>query len=96
MASKPFQRSFGGWFDILKDWRPTCQNIKGAAAAVPSLISKLNFRMNHSEISWRSGFHFYVPLFLLDDEKRIVVAMIDHDMIEDCSKRLTLIRLICL
>jgi hypothetical protein len=51
MASKPFQRSFGGWFDILKDWRPTCQNIKGAAAAVPSLISKLNFRMNHSEIS---------------------------------------------
>lgn len=105
MASKPFQRSFGGWFDILKDWR----GINGAAVAAPSLLSKVTFRMNYSEISylatsclkmlgisWRSSFHFYVPLFLLDDEKRMVIAMIDHDMIEDCSKRLPLIQLISL
>ena len=105
MASKPFQRSFGGWFDTLKEWR----RINGAAVAAPSLLSKVTFRMNYSEISylttscrimlgisWCSSFHFYVPPFLLDNEKRMVITMIDHDMVEDCSKRFTLIRPICL
>ncbi|MFJ7937794.1 hypothetical protein ACIQYG_04580 [Peribacillus sp. NPDC096622] len=82
MPSNPFQRSFGGWFEILKDRKHSWRNINGAALAAPS-ISRI------------SSFHFYIPLFLLDDEKRMVMAMIDHDMFEDCSKRLPLIRLIC-
>ncbi|CEG30172.1 hypothetical protein BN1180_00269 [Peribacillus simplex] len=69
MASKPFQRSFGGWFDISKDRkRSSWRNINGAAVAAPS-------------ISLIGSFNFHVPLFLLNDEKRMVIAMIDHDMI---------------
>lgn len=101
MASKPYQRSFGGWFDILKDRKHS--SYRGAAVAAPSLLSKVtysyalmpyNVLQFQKMISRISSFHFYVPPFLLDDEKRMVMAMIDHDMIEDCSKHLTLIRLI--
>lgn len=41
MASKPFRRSFGGWFDALKDRRRS--SCRGAAVAAPFLLSKVSY-----------------------------------------------------
>ena len=69
MASKHCQKAFGGWVYTPKDRKPSSwRNINGAAVAAPS-------------ISLIGSFNFHVPLFLLNDEKRMVIAMIDHDMI---------------
>ncbi|MDQ7861554.1 hypothetical protein RCO48_12905 [Peribacillus frigoritolerans] len=43
-----------------------------------------------------AAFIFMFRSFCWMMKKRMVIAMIDHDMIEDCSKRLPLIQLISL